>query len=272
MPKPSFFTLIINQYLPEPHASLLNGILFGINLKTTKQFYTELKMVGLLHLVVLSGMNITILSSIISSVTGFLSKKISTLIVILTIILFVLFVGPEAPIIRAASMGILTHVAILTGRLRYSIFVLFLSFIFTLLIGFFSPATIKPLSLLLSYGATLGIILFGQSKLKQTDNNFLNFYNQIKAEFKTSLAAQIFTAPIIFIYFKQISLISPLANVLVSFLVPVLMVFGLLTAVLGKIYYLLGFPFAWVCYLILSYIIWVVKTLSKIPGIFISFK
>jgi len=49
------------------------------------------------------------------------------------------------------------------------------------------------------------------------------------------------------------------------------MVLGFLTAILGKINFYLGLPFAWVCYLILSYIVWVVETLSKIPGIFIKF-
>jgi hypothetical protein len=49
------------------------------------------------------------------------------------------------------------------------------------------------------------------------------------------------------------------------------MIFGFLTAFLGKINFYLGLIPAWVCYLFLSYIVWVVETLSKIPGIFIKF-
>jgi len=266
---PKIFTSVINNYLPEPQASLLNGILFGINLKTTKEFYQQLKMVGLLHLVVLSGINITLLTSIISQTTQFFSKKLSILITIISIAFFVIFVGIKAPILRAAFMGILTLVANYTGRKNYSLYALFLSFLFSLILF---PSWLKSISFQLSYAATLGIILFGEKKIKKTENIFLNLYHQIKADFKTSLAAQIFTAPIIFIYFRQISLIAPFSNVLVSFFVPFLMVFGFLTAVLGKINFYLGFPFAWVCYLILSYMVWVIETLSKIPGIFISFK
>jgi len=88
---PKIFTTVINHYLPEPHASLLNGILFGINLKTTKEFYEQLKIVGLLHLVVLSGINITLLASIVTQTTQFFSKKVSILITILTIIFFLFF-------------------------------------------------------------------------------------------------------------------------------------------------------------------------------------
>jgi competence protein ComEC len=255
---PSIFTSVINSYLPEPHASLLNGIIFGINLKTTKEFYQQLKIVGLLHLVVLSGINITLLSSMVSSLTKFLSKQLSTLITILTIILFVIFVGPQAPIVRAAFMGLLTHVAILTGRKNYTLYALFLSFIFILI---FWPDWIKTISLQLSYGATLGIIFFGQTKL----NNYL--WKNIKL----TLAAQIFTAPIIFIYFKQISLISPLSNLLVAETIPVLMVFGFLTTILGKISFFLGYIPSLFCYGILSYLVFVIEFLSKLPFVFIQF-
>lgn len=255
---PSFFTNVINLYLPEPHSSLLNGIIFGVNLKTTKEFYQQLKMVGLLHLVVLSGINITLLASFVSSSTKFISKQLSTLITILTIILFVIFVGPQAPIIRAAFMGILTHVAIITGRKNYILYALFLSLFFVLI---FWPDWLKTVSLQLSYGATLGIIIFGQSQ----SNNY------IWKNIKLSLAAQVFTVPIIFFYFKQISLISPLSNLLVAETVPTLMVFGFLTAILGKINFFLGLIPAYICYGLLSYIVWVIRTLSKIPYIFLQF-
>ena len=256
---PSIFTNVINSYLPEPHASLLNGIIFGVNLKTTREFYQQLKVVGLLHLVVLSGINITLLSSMISSSTKFFSKQLSTLITILTIILFVIFVGPQAPIIRAAFMGLLTHVAIITGRKNYTLYAFFLSLVFILI---FWPDWLKTVSLHLSYSATLGIILFGQGQ----SNNYI-----IK-NLRLTLAAQVFTVPIIFFYFKQISLISPLANLLVAETIPVLMVFGFLTAILGKISYFLGYIPSLLCFGILSYLVWVIEILAKLPFIFLQFK
>lgn len=255
---PSIFTNVINSYLPEPEASLLNGIIFGVNLRTTKEFYQQLKIVGLLHLVVLSGINISLLAAMVSSITKYFSKVISTLITILTIILFVIFVGPQAPIIRSAVMGILTHVAIITGRKNYTLYALFLSLIFILI---FWPSWLKTVSLQLSYGATLGIVIFGQSQSK----------NYISRNLRLTLAAQVFTVPIIFLYFKQISLISPLANLLVAETIPPLMVLGFLTAFLGKIHYILGYIPSLLCYGILSYIVWIVETLAKIPFAFFNF-
>lgn len=258
MISPLFFTNVINSYLPEPEASLLNGIIFGVNIKTTKEFYQQLKIVGLLHLVVLSGINITLLAAIVSSATKYFSKVVSTLITILSIVLFVAFVGPKAPIIRAAFMGVLTHVAIITGRKNYALYGLFLSVFFILI---FWPDWLRTVSMQLSYGATLGIILFGQSK----NNNFI-----IK-NLRLTFAAQIFTVPIIFIYFKQISLISPVANLLVTEIIPPLMVFGFLTAILGSINYFLGLVPAYICYGLLSYLVYVINTLVKVPFSFFNF-
>ena len=255
---PSIFASVINSYLPEPEASLLNGMIFGVSLKTTKEFYQQLKIVGLLHLVVLSGMNITLLSAMISSITKYFSKVMSTMITILTIILFIIFVGPQAPIIRAAFMGILTHVAIITGRKNFVLYALFLSLIFILI---FWPDWLKTISLQLSYGATFGIILFGQTR----SNNF------VWKNLRLTLAAQIFTVPIIFIYFKQISLITPLANLLVSEMIAPLMIFGFLTAFLGKVSYFLGLVPAYICYGLLTYMVWIINMLAKIPFAFVQF-
>jgi competence protein ComEC len=258
MVDPSIFTSINNFYLPEPHSSLLNGIIFGVDLKTSKIFFDQLKAVGLLHIVVLSGMNITILTVIIGSFTSIFSKHISILITILMIFLFILFVGLQAPIVRAGVMGILTLVAILTGRKYYVFYSLLLSLIF---IAIIFPKWLYSISLLLSYGATIGIVLFGQTSSS----------NQIWRELKVTLAAQIFTVPIIFIYFRQISLISPLSNLLVAPIIPPLMIFGFLTVILGKINYFLGLLPSYICYGLLTYLIWIVETLSKIPFAFIQF-
>ena len=156
---PQIFTSVINSYLPEPNASLLNGILFGVPLKTNKFFYQELKQVGLLHIVVLSGINITLLAAIIGSITRFLPKRLSIFITITVIVCFVLFVGFQAPIVRAMIMGILTLVAVIYGRKAFALYSLILSFILTLILW---PQWISTISFQLSYGATLGLIIFGK--------------------------------------------------------------------------------------------------------------
>ena len=268
MPTPEIFTSVINSYLPEPHASLLNGMIFGINLHTSQAFYEQLKIVGLLHIVVLSGINITLLASIIALSTSFLGRLVSSLITVLIIVFFIAFVGVKAPIVRAGFMGILTLVAFITGRRKQAIYILFLSVIFILI---FWPAWLKTISLHLSYAATLGIVLFGQTKDKYAENILEKFSHWLKKELRLSLSAQLFTAPIIFLYFKQISLVAPLSNLLISFFIAPLMIFGLLTAFFGKIHYSLGLIPSYICYGILSYIVFVIDTLAKLPFVYFKF-
>lgn len=268
MPSPQIFTSIINSYIPEPQAALLNGIIFGVSIKSTHGFYESLKVVGLLHIVVLSGMNITILAALISAMTSWISRLASTLLTIIFIILFIIFVGPQAPIIRAGFMAILTSVSIIYGRKTMALYILVLSAIF---IGIFWPEWLSTISFQLSYGATLGIILFYKPQMKRADKAVDRIKKAIRDELRLSLSAQVFTAPIIFLYFKQISVIAPVSNVLVSIFIGPLMALGLLTALLGKISYLLGLVPAYLSYGILSYIVWVVNLLSKFPFVYFKF-
>lgn len=268
MLNPDIFTSVINSYLPEPHASLLNGILFGINLTNVKDFYEELKIVGLLHLVVLSGINITLLGSMIGLITKSFSKIFSVTITIVVIVLFILFVGAKPPIVRAGFMGVLTLVSIVYGRKAMALYLLLLSAIF---IGIFWPDWLSTISFQLSYGATLGIILLGQAKIKKVSGIIPKLKQEFLRELKTTVSAQVLTVPIIFFYFKQVSLISPIANILIAFTIPPLMVFGFLAAVLGKIHFIFGIIPAIICYGILSYIVWVVEFLSKLPFVYFSF-
>ena len=268
MPDISIFTSVINSYLPEPHASLLNGIIFGTSVKTAQNLYNNLKIVGLLHLVVLSGMNITLLAAVVAAVFDRWGKKISLIISIVTIIVFINFVGIQAPVIRAGIMGILSLLAVVFGRKAAAFYLLILTATIMILIW---PAWIGTISFQLSFGATLGIILLAKTKTKKPKKILAKLKYSFIKELRTSLAAQVLTVPIIFLYFRQVSFISPIANVLVAFTIAPLMVFGLLTAILGKINFILGLPTAYICYGMISYILIVVDWLSKIPGAMINF-
>lgn len=265
MPGPEIFTPIINNYFPEPQASLLNGILFGVDLKGLPVFYRQLKEVGLMHMVVLSGMNITLLAGIIAILTRQLPKKLSAIFTIVSIVVFILFVGAEPPIIRAGFMGVLSLVAIVYGRKAAALYLLILSALF---IGVFWSEWLNTISFQLSYGATLGMILFGSVGEQKDIRQERKIVRSILTELRTSLSAQIFTVPIILYYFKQVSLIAPIANILVAFIVPVLMIFGFLTAILGKIHFILGLAPALICYGLLTYIVGVVDVLSRLPFVF----
>ncbi|PJC32420.1 hypothetical protein CO051_03295 [Candidatus Roizmanbacteria bacterium CG_4_9_14_0_2_um_filter_39_13] len=308
---------LVNSYFPEPHASLLNGILLGRKLFVTNTFYNQLKEVGLIHIVVLSGMNITLLTAIImNTIVGYIGRKLASILTIVIIVSFVLFVGAEAPIVRAAIMGILSLIGLLYGRKAIALYLLFLSGLGMVIIN---HEWLTSISFQLSFSATLGIILFGSmeheeesvipdpivilirqlaeknpytschseraKRLKnpclsmdpsvvthvptQDDKNPTSNIQRLKSyfieELRISLSAQVFTLPIIFWYFRQISFVSPLANILVAWLIAPIMILGILTIILGFVSWQLGFVFSWLLYPPLSFIVWVVENLAKIP-------
>lgn len=247
---------VLSSYLPEPHAALMNGILYGLPLKASPRFYAELRTVGLLHLVVLSGTNITIVGNITGSILRFLPKRISLVLSICTIVAFTIFVGPQPPLVRSAIMGSLGLISTLYGKKGTALISLLVS---VLLVVAFKEEWVRSLSFQLSCAATLGIILLGGNG------------KGIRGQLRTSLAAQAFTAPLIFLTFREISLISPLATLLVSFLVAPLMVIGALTTVVGFVHHSLGILPGYLCFALLQYMVWVIHILSRLPFVYFKF-
>jgi len=275
------FTTIINQLLPEPHAGLLSGILFGTKATLSKELYAALVATGTLHIVALSGMNITILTAIVAAALGpFFSKRVASLITIVIIILFILFVGPSPSVIRAGIMGGISLIAISLGRQYWSLYTLILAVGIMLLLR---PLWIGDLSFQLSVLATLGIVLFGtkrtviprqdggSSQEKQwipgrARNDTIQFIRSfIEDNLRITLAAQVFTIPLIFMQFHRISLVSPLSNILIGWTVVPITVLGFLVAIFGWIWLPLGQVVAWVAWIFLEYLVSAIYITSHLP-------
>lgn len=262
------FITIINSLLPEPQASLLNGILFGVKTSMSPALYQALIDTGTLHIIALSGMNISILITLVGKTTLFLGRKFSGFLTIVFIILFVWFVGASPSLIRAAIMGFLSLFALYSGRVNWAILTLFLAGLIMLLFNF---DFIKDLSFQLSFLATLGIILVSSDKKKFRKNPIDNIIYSIKENFKITLAAQIFTLPVILINFHRLSIIAPIANLLIVWAIQPIMIFGFITGILGLIWLPLGVLSAWMVWTGLTYIITAVEWLGKVPGASVEF-
>ncbi len=153
------FTSILNQLLPEPHAGLLAGILFGTKATMSRELTDALIRTGTLHIVALSGTNITILTGIINfSLLWLVGRRFASALTILLITGFIWFVGPSPSVIRAGIMGGISLLAIIFGRQTWGLLAWMLAVSTMLLLN---PEWITDLSFQLSAMATLGIILFG---------------------------------------------------------------------------------------------------------------
>ncbi|OIO12961.1 hypothetical protein COY59_03880 [Candidatus Gottesmanbacteria bacterium CG_4_10_14_0_8_um_filter_37_24] len=263
------FIPVVNSYLPEPQASLLNGILFGVRSSMPGSFYNALIATGVLHIIALSGMNITILTNLTARMTLWLGRKASSIITMCLIVSFVLFVGASPTIVRAAMMGSLSLIAVYFGRQNWGLLSLILSGILMLLRNF---SLIKDLSFQLSFLSTLGIILANKRVERQRKNGlFKQLIFFLKTNLLITLSAQIFTLPVILYRFHRISLISPLTNIMIEWVIQPVMVLGFITAIIGWVWWPLGILPAWFVWVPLTYLIKAVEILARVPGASISF-
>ncbi len=263
------FITAINQILPEPQAGLLSGILFGFKASLTKDFYQALITTGTVHIVALSGQNISILAAFISQMTMFLGRKISVIVSVVVVTAFILFVGLSASLVRAAIMAYISFLAIYLGRKNWGIWSLFLAGVIMVIIN---PAWFFDISFQLSFLATLGIILFCPEPVSHVNKSLLGkLREEISGNFKTTLAAQMFTLPVIFINFHRISLIAPITNVLIGWTVTPIMITGFVLSLLSLINMTSASLAGSVAWVFLSYLIYIVELTARIPFAGISF-
>ena len=234
--------LFYQKILPQPMSGLVAGITLGSKRSLTAEFWDKVKKVGVAHVVVASGTNITFVVSFIFGVTAFyLPRGKSILIVILSIVLYLFLSGFEAPLIRAAIMAFVTFWSQTEGRLVSARRNLFLTAGIMLIV---EPDWINDLGFILSFVSTASIMVFGKKISK-----FLQFApNILKESFSTSLAAQIGVAPILFVTFGQFNLLSPFINALVLWTIPLIMILGALGGGFGLIFPFLGKLILYVCY------------------------
>jgi competence protein ComEC len=91
------------------------------------------------------------------------------------------------------------------------------------------------------------------------------FWHLIKNNLHLTLAAQVFTIPLILFHFHRISLISPVSNVLIGWLIGPLTILGWATVFVGWIWFPLGKMIAWIDWTLLQYLLMVVDITSKLP-------
>jgi competence protein ComEC len=160
--------------------------------------------------------------------------------------------GFDAPLIRAAVMALLAFTAQETGRLINAWRVLILTGAFMLI---YNPDWLIDIGFILSFASTASIMLF-QKRI----TGFLKRVPEIiKEDFATTLAAQIGVTPILFVTFGQFNIWSPIANILVLWTVPGIMILGAVGGVMGLIVPDLGKLIIYLCYPILW---WFVRVVS----------
>jgi competence protein ComEC len=245
----------IKQVLGEPHAALAGGLVVGEKSALGKELIDDFRKAGLIHIVVLSGYNITIVADTIRRLLSFLPRNIGIILGGVGIVAFGILVGGGATVVRSCLMAIIALMATFLRKDYNAGKALFIAgalmIIQNPLILLYDP------SFQLSFLATLGLIFISSPIEKRL--GFITERLGIRGLVASTLATQIFVSPYILYMMGQLSIIGIVVNILVLPIIPVTMLFVTLTGLFGlKI-------FGWVSYLLLSYELLMVRFFAHLP-------
>ena len=228
-----------NRSLPEPEASLLAGIVLGVKRGLPGDFYEALRKTGTMHIVVASGYNVTIIiGTVVLYLAGYVKRRTAICLGIIAVGIYTVMAGLQPAIIRAAIMGSLAYLGQLLGKQSVGLRLLIIAGGLMLL---FEPLLVFDLGFQLSVAATGGLLLLGE----KTARIFNRVWLVGKAMGETA-AAQIMVTPILLSAFGQVNAFSILINSLILWLVPFIMLGGVILAILPFQ------PVAWLVYVPLT--------------------
>jgi competence protein ComEC len=259
----------------EPDASLVSGILLGTRRGFSDEVNENFKNAGLMHIVAVSGYNISILIVFVFSVFSFFGRSTRIFLSILTVFLFILISGFSASAIRAGIMGGLSLFAIYSGKTYQVKISLFLS---AFLMIFFNPKIIfYDVGFQLSFLATLGLVYL--SKSVGDFFSFLPDFFEIRTSISLTVSATLCVFPIMAISFGSMSLLSPLSNLLVLPFIPLFMLFSFVSIIFSFLFVDLSLIFGFFAYAISCFVFFVSEffgslsfgflNLERIPAFFI---
>ncbi|MBP6993819.1 ComEC/Rec2 family competence protein [Candidatus Woesebacteria bacterium] len=213
----------LQQYLNSQETTIALAMTFGTKDLMGKELLDKIKVIGVSHMMVLSGANISMFISFVSSALYFLPNKLRETIAIATTIVFLTFIPLQPSIVRAALMSFIPRIGSMFGRRSHNLYLLFLT---CSLLLCFDIQILYDISFQLSFLAILGINLF--YKHTEIEDENLNIVSQVTKSIKEQVllgfSAQAFTVPLIWYYFGNMSLLSPISNLLLSPFVSPIMV------------------------------------------------
>lgn len=257
----------------EPQASLLSGILLGVETGIPESLKDAFRRTGTSHIVAISGFNISIVVRVFLAIfQRLLGKRRAIMPTLIAIAVYSLLAGASASVVRAAIMGSLVLIADGFNRPANGLALLAAS---AFLMTAYNPGTLWDVGFQLSVGATLGLILYGTP----FNNAVARFISQIVADetargllttasesVTLTLAAQVTTLPLMIFYFHQLSLISLVANALVLPAQPAVMILGGLAMLGALITTPLGALLSWLAWPFVTFTIAIVELLAQVPG------
>jgi competence protein ComEC len=254
------FIFTMNRAIPAPESLLMGGLILGEKSSFSQSLRQSFVNTGTIHIVALSGYNVTIVAEWIMKIFSFLPKNFGIGVGIFSILLFVFMTGASSTAIRAGIMAILALVARATGRNYDVARALIIAGVLMVILNPF--ILIYDVSFQLSFLATIAVIFLSPRMEKYFMWIWWDWLRDIVA---VTFSAYIFVTPFIIYNMGNLSLVALPANIAVLPFIPFTMMIGFITGFIGLIFFPLSIPFGYISYFLLNYELGAIAFFSNLP-------
>jgi competence protein ComEC len=242
--------------------AVINGVVLGDDAELSYGLQNGFRRSGLYHLLAVSGQNVVLLAAGVLGVAWLvgLPRAVGHFGALAAIGAYVLAVGPQPSVIRAAVSGCAVSIAWLVARERDQWHVLALAAV--VLLGW-SPYMLFDAGFQLSFAAVVAIFLFAKPLMRVLEG--YPIHPKLGAALAISLACSLMTAPILLVQFGRVPVLGVVANALVEPVVGPLLGLALVTAVVHPVSPALAYGLAWLDGWLAAYVAWCASTIGAVP-------
>ncbi|HEX3038493.1 MAG TPA: ComEC/Rec2 family competence protein, partial [Oscillospiraceae bacterium] len=267
----------VRNLLPQQEADLVNGVLLGDTGSLSDEVQSDFRTIGISHILSVSGLHMATMAQFFLLLLAFIKvpKRYAAAFAAVGVFCFMAVTGFVPSVMRSGIMYLIYLAGMIVGRRADSLNSLGIA---VLILCVINPYAAADVGLLLSFAATLGLIM-----LSQPLNDWMKAkYAPIRhgralisstcATLSTTAGAVVATLPIIVLSFGTVSLVAPLANILELVPSSFMMEFAAVSALLNFIPPLsfLAKPFALLTGLLAKYMQSCAHWLAQIPFASIS--
>ena len=259
----------INGLYDRRTAGFITALLTGERDSLDEQSSSDLSEAGLMHMTAVSGLHCAFLIGLLG-VLLFRRQRLTALFGYPVLLFYMTMVGCTPSVVRACVMVGLVLLAPLLGREGDTATSLAAALLVILLKN---PFAIASVSLQMSFAAVAGILLPGQKmrtffnihRPRRLGKLGRSLWNFCVGTLSASLGVMLLTMPLSAVYFGALSLVSPISNLLVLWIAPVLFACALMGTVLCGVLPAFA-PLVIVPELLARYVLRVAGAMAKIPG------
>ncbi|MGH3675858.1 MAG: ComEC/Rec2 family competence protein [Mycobacterium sp.] len=225
------FTDAARSALPTVQAAMLPALVLGDTSALTSQTTAEFRASGLTHLTAVSGANVTIVCGAVLLSAGLVGPRVAVALAAVALIVFVVVVQPSASVLRAAVMGGITLLAMLSHRRRQALPALSATVIVLMIAA---PELAVDVGFALSVSATAALIVIAPAWSRRLVGR--GWPKPLADAVSVAVAAQLVTAPLVAAISGTVSVVAVAANLAVTAVIIPITVVGTAAAALSALW------------------------------------